>query len=253
MDMQTPTKPAEAITAYELPWPVSEVLIDLTTEPATVHLRDKSLALSFEPDPLWKRIAIRTMDLAIAVSMLVATAPLMILLAVIIKATSPGPALYLSPRIGHRGAEFKMLKLRSMVPNAETMVLPGTELSDTYEAEGFKIRNDPRITAVGRVIRKTSLDELPQLFNIIRGEMSICGPRPKIASECERYGAAIDTVLRVRPGLTGRWQVSGRNSLPFDERIMMDVDYALTRTIPEDIRIILRTATQMVGGSEGAY
>ena len=204
-----------------------------------------------------QRAVTRTFDLAVAVLGLIVLAPLIVLVAIAVAIDSPGPILYGSPRVGHRKPTFRAWKFRSMRPDADE-TLEGL-LADDAEARReyqryHKLRNDPRLTRVGAVIRQTSLDELPQLFNILIGEMSVVGPRPKLAQDAEAYGPALDAVLMVKPGLTGLWQVSGRNRLPVEQRVALDIEYITTRSFREDLRICLRTFVQLwQPGRHGAY
>ena len=153
-------------------------------------------------------------------------------------------------RIGKDGREFRCWKIRTMVVDAQERLKQ--HLFDNPEAaaewqRNFKLENDPRITPLGRFLRKSSLDELPQLFNVFRGEMSFVGPRPVVRDELERYGLSQKTYESLRPGVTGLWQVSGRNDVSYDERVAMDVYYARNVSLVEDMRIVAKTATSVAG------
>ncbi len=193
----------------------------------------------------------RTVDLVISGIAMVFMAPLWLIVIPAIKLDSPGPAFFRQERIGKGGKPFTVFKFRSMHQDAEERL---ERLRAQNEADGplFKIRDDPRRTRVGRFIRKTSIDELPQFLNVLRGEMSIVGPRPGLASEVAQYQEWHRKRLAVQPGITGLWQVSGRSNLTFDEMVMLDIYYAENWSLGLDLRIILRTVPQLFFG-EGAY
>ncbi|RXZ83388.1 sugar transferase [Paenibacillaceae bacterium] len=172
--------------------------------------------------------------------------PLFLLVALAIKLEDPrGKVLFSQIRVGREGRTFRMYKFRSMVYNAEDLL---KELLSKNEIEGamFKMKDDPRITRVGKLIRKTSIDELPQLLNVLRGEMSLVGPRPPLPREVAEYSDYDRQRLAVTPGCTGLWQVSGRNELSFAEMVELDLTYIRTRSLLRDIGLIFRTIKQMV-------
>ncbi len=181
--------------------------------------------------------------------------PFIILIALLIRIDSPGPILYGQIRIGQNGESFKAWKFRSMVKNAdrtlESYLADHPELRESWERD-HKLRNDPRITRVGRFLRQTSLDELPQLWNILRGEMSLVGPRPIVDEEIQRYGEKFGLYTKVTPGLTGLWQVSGRNNLTYEERVSLDAYYVRNWSVWLDLYILIRTVWVVISG-EGAY
>jgi Undecaprenyl-phosphate galactose phosphotransferase WbaP len=181
--------------------------------------------------------------------------PFIILIALLIRIDSPGPILYGQIRIGQNGESFKAWKFRSMVKNAdrtlESYLDAHPELRESWERD-HKLRNDPRITRVGRFLRQTSLDELPQLWNILRGEMSLVGPRPIVDEEIQRYGEKFGLYTKVTPGLTGLWQVSGRNNLTYEERVSLDAYYVRNWSVWLDLYILIRTVWVVISG-EGAY
>ncbi len=193
----------------------------------------------------------RAVDIVGASLGLLLLSPLLLLIALAIKLDSPGPILVEQVRIGRFGRPFKFYKFRSMYEKAD-QDLP--KLLDQNEADGpiFKMRNDPRRTRVGRWLRRFSLDELPQLFNVLRGEMSLIGPRPPFPHEVERYQEWHRRRLEVPPGITGLWQVSGRSELPFDEMALLDIWYIENWSLGLDLKIALRTIPAIVFGS-GAY
>ena len=193
----------------------------------------------------------RTFDILTTTALLLVLWPLMLAIAIIIKATSKGPTVFKQIRVGEGGRHFWCYKFRSMCADAEDRK---KELMHLNEASGpvFKIKRDPRITPIGALIRKTSLDELPQLFNVLKGDMSLVGPRPPIPSEVALYGPRERGRLAVRPGLTCIWQVSGRSNVSFDHWVELDLLYIETMSFGSDIRILFQTIPAVVKGS-GAH
>jgi exopolysaccharide biosynthesis polyprenyl glycosylphosphotransferase len=189
----------------------------------------------------------RAFDIFASSIALALLSPLMITVAALIKLTSRGPVLFKQHRVGLHGRVFHMLKFRSMVANAEELK---ARLIAMNEQQGpvFKMRRDPRITAVGRFIRKYSIDELPQLINVLRGEMSIVGPRPPIPAEVDKYEAWQRRRLSVRPGLTCVWQVSGRNQISFEEWMYLDMQYIDHWSLAQDFHLILKTVPVVLSG-----
>lgn len=207
------------------------------------------LPFNAQPSKVQLRL-VRAFDIAVASAALVVAAPVMLLVALLVKLTSPGPVLYGSWRLGAGHPErFRAWKFRSMFLDAderlESLLASDPEIRATYE-KFSKLPQDPRVTRVGAWLRTLSLDELPQLWNVLRGDMSIVGPRPKLPHEREFYGDLFAVVCRVKPGLTGLWQVSGRSALDFEQRIVLDVRYALTRTLGQDLTICARTVGQLL-------
>ncbi len=223
------------------------------------------------PDPRYMLVK-RAMDVVVAACLLILLSPLLLLIACAIKIYSPGPTLFVQQRIGYdratgRVRPFKLYKFRSMHVNADptvhaehmrNLILSKTMLSCSEPAAApepevaHKIAGDGRITGVGRILRRTSLDELPQLINVVKGDMSMVGPRPGLASEVAQYQDWHMKRLAVLPGLTGLWQVSGRSELTFDEMVMLDIYYAENWSLGMDLRIMLRTVPQLIFG-DGAY
>jgi exopolysaccharide biosynthesis polyprenyl glycosylphosphotransferase len=193
----------------------------------------------------------RIMDVALGSLVLLIAAPLMAVLALAIKVDSPGPVIFRQKRVGARGQEFVVFKFRSMREGADE---EKEHLLEFNEMSGplFKMREDPRTTRVGRYLRRFSLDEIPQLFNVLRGEMSLVGPRPHTSAEVARYQDWQRQVLETPPGMTGLAQVSGRSQLSFDEQCLLDIYYIENWSPALDVRILLRTAPKMLSG-EGAY
>lgn len=199
----------------------------------------------------WNLVFKRTFDLIVGSLMALLALPLLVVIAVAIRLDTPGPILFKQVRVGKNGKEFVCYKFRSMVDNADEL---RSQLADLNESTGplFKIRNDPRLTRVGRFIRRYSLDELPQLYNVLRGEMSLIGPRPNLPEEVVQYQEWMKKRLSVSPGLTGLWQVSGRSDLTFDEMVLLDIYYVENWSIGLDISILLRSAPAVLRAT-GAY
>jgi lipopolysaccharide/colanic/teichoic acid biosynthesis glycosyltransferase len=186
----------------------------------------------------------RAVDLFLATAMLLFVLPLMALCAVAVLLSGPGPILYRQARIGRGGEEFKCLKFRTMVNEADRAIPEILRKSPQWaeQWEGVqKLTYDPRVTPVGRFLRRYCLDELPQLFNILAGEMSVVGPRPIVTDEIKRYGPNFADYCSVKPGLTGLWQVSGRHALSYTERVHFDTEYARSKSVRLDLLILLRT------------
>ncbi|MEW1823029.1 sugar transferase [Arthrobacter sp. NPDC080031] len=198
-----------------------------------------------------QRVAKRLFDIVVSAGLIVLLSPLFAVLAVLVKLDSPGPVLFQQERVGVEGTHFRMFKFRSMVADAESQL---AELVDRNEGSGllFKVKNDPRITRIGGFLRRYSLDELPQLFNVLSGSMSLVGPRPPLPSEVEDYEQDVRRRLLVKPGVTGLWQVSGRSSLSWQDSVRLDLYYVENWSLAGDLIILLRTARAVVGG-HGAY
>ncbi len=204
----------------------------------------------------------RAVDALLATAILVVVSPLMLLIALLVKRSSSGPVLFVQERLGRDGQPFKFYKFRSMAHNSDdaihrqfaAMFINGDKSGCAESNEGeevFKLKKDPRITAIGNLLRRTSLDELPQLFNIIKGEMSLVGPRPPIAYEIENYQPWHMERLKAVPGLTGLWQVSGRSSVSFEEMVRLDVRYINEWTPMLDLKILLKTIPVVLKGTGG--
>ncbi|WP_291652744.1 sugar transferase [Clostridium sp.] len=188
----------------------------------------------------------RTLDFMASFLGLVILSPILLIVAILIKLESKGPAIFSQSRIGLNGKEFKMYKFRSMVQNAEELK---EKLAKQNEMSGpmFKMKNDPRVTKVGKFIRKTSIDELPQLFNILKGDMTLVGPRPSLPREVEKFESWMLKRLEVKPGLTCYWQVSGRNNINFYEWMKLDLKYVNDMSFWLDIKLIFKTVAVLFG------
>ena len=183
-------------------------------------------------------------DLLFSLIFLICSLPLFLIISFFIKLSSRGPIFFYQERIGKNNIPFKCIKFRTMYPEAndilENILLKDDKLKREFE-ETHKLKNDPRITTIGKLLRKTSLDELPQFFNVLRGEMSIVGPRPIVKGEINKYAENFKKVSSIKPGITGLWQVSGRNNLTYKRRVMLDLIYVENHNLLMDLRILLRT------------
>ncbi|GAB5904558.1 sugar transferase [Mycobacteroides chelonae] len=246
----------------ELAWRLSEIGVNLLVAPGVfdvdqprVRVRPAgSVPLIHLAEPQYEgasRLHKVLFDRVGALLLLIGFSPILLACALAVKLESRGPVFYSAERIGVRSKPFRMIKFRSMVANADQMV---AELLAQNDGAGplFKMREDPRVTVVGRFLRRTSLDELPQLINVLRGEMSLVGPRPPLRREVEEYTDVIKRRLLVKPGMTGLWQVSGRSDLPWDEAVRLDLSYVENWSMVSDVSILWRTF-RAVARSDGAY
>ncbi len=197
----------------------------------------------------FSRAGVRSFDLAVAGTTLLMIAPALLVIAALVKVTSRGPVLYGSQRLASDKPTFTAWKFRSMHENADDrlaeLLAVDREARTEYDLHR-KLADDPRLTRLGRLLRVTSIDELPQLINILVGEMSVVGPRPKLLNERGFYGDQLPLVLSTKPGLTGLWQISGRSKLTMDERVALDVQYVMQRTFLGDLKICAVTAAQLL-------
>lgn len=263
---------AVAVTATErldgrgirdLSWELEKIDVDLLVAPGVVDVAGPrlqmrpvaGLPLIHLEKPQYhgaKRFQKRLFDLVFSGAAVVCLLPLMAVIAVAIRATGKGPTLYRQQRIGLNGKPFQMVKFRTMVDGADAMI---EELVDQNESEGgvlFKIKDDPRVTPVGRFLRKFSLDELPQFFNVLNRDMSVVGPRPPLPTEVSSYDDYAKRRLLVRPGITGLWQVSGRSDLSWEDSVRLDLFYVENWSMITDFLIALKTA-KVVFTRTGAY
>ena len=198
-----------------------------------------------------KHVMKRALDVCAAGSALLFLLPLLLVIALIIRRDTPGSVLFRQERVGRDGKKFSMLKFRSMIRTAEDDL---AGLLDRNEGAGvlFKMKNDPRVTPVGRILRKYSLDEIPQLWNIVKGDMSLVGPRPPLQSEVASYEPHVHRRLYIKPGLTGMWQVNGRSNLDWDESVRLDLYYVENWSLTGDLVIMWRTL-KVLRNASGAY
>lgn len=197
----------------------------------------------------------RVLDIAGAIVLAIVFCPLILAIVVLMRRRDGDSIIYKHRRVGRDGRTFECLKFRTMVPNADQLLRELLERDPEIKAEwvrDHKLRCDPRVTPLGRFLRRTSLDELPQLWNVIRGEMSLVGPRPVVREELLRYGRNVRTYLSAKPGITGLWQVKGRNDTDYRRRVVLDTYYVRNQGLLLDLYILLQTTRVVLGGS-GAY
>jgi len=224
---------------------IEQDAIEVAGAPAT---RDRTLwAVPAERPPLaydsWRRHVKRTIDIVAVVLVALAVLPLCAVIVIALKIASPGPVLFTQSRVGRDGRPFRMLKFRTMYVDADERVRADPALYARFVECDFKLpaEEDTRIVPLGRFLRTTSLDELPQLLNVLCGDMSLVGPRPVVPEEVASYGSLVDAYLRARPGLTGRWQTTGRSTVKFPERAGVDAEYLESWSLTCDLRILLKT------------
>lgn len=199
----------------------------------------------------------RLFDVLFSLSILILFLPLYLLLAMLIAISSPGPIFYVQERVGRNYKPFGCIKFRTMVANADQLLLDIIEKSPEMREEfqdNFKLKHDPRLTWIGKFLRITSLDEFPQFWNVLKGDMSVVGPRPLVPEELPKYGRYMDKILTIRPGITGLWQVSGRNDIPYPHRVQIDVYYVNFRGFWLDLWLIVKTIGVIISTkNNGAY
>ena len=205
------------------------------------------LSLVYGPDRTLGLIVKRVFDIAISLLALIMLSPVFIFVAVWIRLNDGPPVLFRQTRIGHNGRRFHVVKFRTMVPEAEDM-LADLEASNEIQGPAFKVTDDPRLTKTGAVLRRTSLDELPQFFNVLRGEMSVVGPRPPLPDEVAGYDVWHRRRLSMKPGITGLWQVAARREQEFDRWVVLDLDYIDRWSLWLDLKIMVRTVPAMLQG-----
>ena len=231
---------------------LSSTLRDIASQRLTVRPLGRFPVVYVEPVQRggWRRVAKRSFDVLGAVAVLTLSSPLLLVAAIAIKFDSRGPVLFQQTRVGRDSRPFRVWKLRSMVPDAEAML---DDLVELNEADGplFKMRRDPRITRVGRLLRTSSIDELPQMWNVLVGEMSLVGPRPALPHETEAWDPLLTQRLRVKPGITGMWQVNGRSETSFDDYTRLDLYYVDNWSLLTDLAILFKTLP-VVLSSKGA-
>ena len=197
-----------------------------------------------QPNSLANVMLWRAFDIVGSAAILVMVLPFLLVLSVVMFVSDPGPLLFVHRRIGHRGQSFGCLKFRTMKVNGDEILrehLAGSHVARREWAETQKLRDDPRVTSVGLLVRKLSLDEFPQLVNVLRGDMSLVGPRPIVEAEVHRYGRFFEHYCMVKPGLTGLWQISGRNDTSYRERVELDVEYVGRKSLTYDVMLMIKT------------
>jgi lipopolysaccharide/colanic/teichoic acid biosynthesis glycosyltransferase len=199
----------------------------------------------------------RLFDVLFSLTVLIVFSPVYLLLMLLISLSSPGPVFYVQERVGRDFKPFGCIKFRTMVQNADEVLADIMETSPRLRQEfqtNFKLRRDPRVTWIGKFLRITSLDEFPQFLNVLKGDMSVVGPRPVVVEELERYGKQAERVFSIRPGITGLWQVSGRNDIPYPRRVQIDVYYVNFRGFIMDLWIVFKTIGVIIFPKDnGAY
>jgi exopolysaccharide biosynthesis polyprenyl glycosylphosphotransferase len=225
-------------------------LKELITEPASSLVEDSSDSFVVERKRTFD-ILKRFMDIAVATLILLLVLPVMPVIILLIKLDSPGPVLFRQKRVGKDGREFDFFKFRSMHLGAENVIASLRPLSGV-DGPVFKLKEDPRITGTGRFLRRSSLDELPQLLNVLKGDMSIVGPRPNLPSEVSQYLPWQKRRLDVTPGITCYWQIAGRSHIGFQEWMRLDLEYIRSRSLVTDIKIMLKTIPAVIA-RKGAY
>jgi len=233
---------------------LSSTLRDIAAHRLTVRPLGRFPIVYLEPceSTGWRAFAKRAFDVVVSALLLLLTMPVAALIAVLVKLDSRGPVIYRQQRVGRNGDVFEFQKFRSMCDGAHDMWIDLREQQNDSKGPIFKLRNDPRVTRVGRVLRKTSLDELPQLWNVLKGEMSLVGPRPALPEEMSLWDEQLHDRLRVRPGITGMWQVSGRSDAEMDEYTRLDLYYVDNWSLLTDLVIIMKTIPVVLFG-RGAY
>lgn len=199
----------------------------------------------------------RLFDIAFSLLILILFSPVYLVLTLLIAFSSQGPIFYIQERVGKNYKPFNCIKFRTMVSNADEVLMQMMETSPELRQEfedSFKLKHDPRITKIGRFLRITSLDEFPQFWNVLKGDMSVVGPRPLVEEELPKYGSAIEQILTIRPGITGLWQVSGRNDIPYPRRVQIDLHYVKFGNMWLDFWIVLKTVgVVIIPKDNGAY
>jgi exopolysaccharide biosynthesis polyprenyl glycosylphosphotransferase len=247
----------------DLSWQLEKLDVDLVVSPGMVGLAGPRLTMRPVADlPLIhldkpqyegaKRFQKSLFDVCFAALVLLAVSPVLVVAGIAVKLTSRGSVFYMSERVGLDGKPFRMIKIRTMVNDADKMLSQVAHHNEVNGGVIFKIRRDPRVTSVGRFLRRYSIDELPQFINVLRREMSVVGPRPPLPSEVQAYDERVRRRLLVRPGITGLWQVSGRSNLSWDDFVRLDLSYVENWSMVNDIIIAVKTVRAVVTGS-GAY
>jgi len=223
---------------------IAELALDIVVEPVVEHPTVWLVPIRRYG---WREQVKRAIDIGVALALLLITAPVIVVSMLVIWADSGRPIFFRQVRAGRGGRAFRMWKLRTMVPDAERRLL---EVVHRNEADGplFKLRQDPRVTRVGRLLRRLSIDELPQLWNVLRGDMSMVGPRPALFSEVDAWSPEVRSRLQVRPGITGLWQVSGRSNSTFAHYVRCDQEYVDNWTLWGDVTILARTVKVVLTG-----
>ena len=217
-----------------------------------LRLRGKMKVAAWENTIRLSYLAKRLLDIVVSTLALVALLPVFVVTALSIVIEDPGPVFFVQIRVGRNGRHFRFYKFRSMVVNAEKLKSELAARNESKDGVIFKMKQDPRITRTGRVIRKFSIDELPQLINVLKGDMSLVGPRPPLPKEVAQYTLEQRKRLHAIPGITGLWQVSGRSDIPFTDQVRLDLQYIQSAGVLNDLRLLLKTIPAVLSG-KGAY
>lgn len=206
-----------------------------------IEMENSDINFENKKSQIYNKYIKRSIDFLISGISLIILSPLFLIIAIIIKSESKGPVFFIHKRVGKNGKVFGVYKFRTMVPNAEELIKQFTPEQMKEFRENFKLENDPRITKIGKFLRKTSLDELPQIINILKGEMSFIGPRPVIKDELENYGENKAKFLSVTPGLTGYWAANGRSNTSYEERMKLELYYIDNISFKMDVKVFIKT------------
>ena len=225
--------------------------ISSSLNPKSRHARKLKVA-AWEATITFSYLLKRVLDLTVSFAAMILLLPVLTLTALFIWIENPGPVFYVQTRVGRNGRHFRFYKFRSMIVNSDKLKQELLARNESSDGIIFKMKRDPRITRVGRVIRKFSIDELPQLFNVLKGDMSLVGPRPPLPNEVEKYTLEDRKRLHVIPGLTCLWQVSGRSDIPFTDQVKLDMEYIQSSSFLNDIILLLKTVPAVLTG-RGAY
>ncbi|MGQ0521443.1 MAG: sugar transferase [Actinomycetota bacterium] len=253
VDAETCNRLARELIAAGIHVELSSSLRDVAIERLSVRPLGRYPIMYVQPVRTggWRSAAKRGFDVTASAGVLLLTTPLLVLVALAVKLDSRGPVLFRQERVGRKGERFQVLKFRTMAANAEELII---ELRQRNEADGplFKIKDDPRVTRVGRLLRRYSLDEVPQLWNVVRGQMSLVGPRPALADEMRHWDAELHNRLQVKPGITGMWQVNGRSNATFADYVRLDLYYVDNWSLWTDLAIVAKTVPAVLS-RRGAY
>jgi exopolysaccharide biosynthesis polyprenyl glycosylphosphotransferase len=227
-----------------------ERILDMNKRRSRFHIRFKMQAWEWTVG--FAKFLKFFLDAMLSLILLLLLSPIFIVTGVIIYLTDPGPIFYVAPRVGLNGKQFGFLKFRSMYKNADKMKDKLLEMNESKDGVIFKIKNDPRVTKIGKIIRRFSIDELPQLINVLKGDMSLVGPRPPLPREVREYTLEDRKRLHVKPGITCLWQVKGRSDIPFQQQVQLDMQYIRSQSLWKDLLILLQTIPAVISG-KGAY
>lgn len=218
----------------------------------SLRIRGKMKVAAWETTIRFSYLMKRLLDLVVSTLALVALSPVFVITALCIVIENPGPVFFVQIRVGRNGKHFRFYKFRSMIVNADQIKDKLATQNESKDGVIFKMKNDPRITRTGRIIRKFSIDELPQLINVLKGDMSLVGPRPPVPKEVAQYTLEQRKRLHAIPGITGLWQVSGRSDIPFTDQVRLDLQYIQSAGVLSDLHLLLKTIPAVLSG-RGAY